>query len=436
MKRVKFIEVLLRWRWYPDILRIPVFIGSIYLLYVLLFGDQAEGRNTGLSVMWVVMWSMLPVVFVLFGRFWCGICPFSTAGDLVQKMVGNEIHPPLFLKKYGIWFAYAFFIVILAIEALVHMPGSTAASSILLLTIFTMAMLSGAFFKRRTWCRYLCPLGVGGGVFSRLRIIKMTRDNKLCNECKEFECLQGTEKHKGCPMGLCIKKHDLDADCISCGNCLKSCPNDSPRFELRSPVKGFLSNIRLNQAESAFASSFIGFSIALYLIKDYIGKINLTVGFDNVIWNELLVIVVFTGLSFSLFYIFSYIMRPVTRQSQKYNFRFFGFFLIPYIFFALVNLTSIHGVSLNGMTLYYNLKMATGTPLHEAMVHHRPLLSAHVKHFIQGVGILAGSIISIFFCMVELQKVLNNRQRNNIIAVFSVVLVAITGYSLYLFLFL
>ncbi|MEI6456672.1 MAG: 4Fe-4S binding protein [bacterium] len=435
MKRLKSVEAILRWKWYPDIVRIPVFIGSFYLLYVLLFGEQAEGGNAGLSVMWVVMWSMLPVTFVLLGRFWCGICPFSKAGDLVQKMVGNEIHPPLFLKKYGVWFAYAFFIVILAIEALVHMPGSTAASSILLLAIFTMAMVSGALFKRRTWCRYLCPLGVGGGVFSRLRIIKMTKDNKLCSECKEFECLQGSEKYNGCPMGLCVKKHDMDADCISCGNCLKSCPNDSPRIELRSPVEGFLSNIRLSQAESAFASSFIGFSIALYLIKDYIGKMNRVVGFENIIWNELLVIIVFTGLSFSLFYIFSHIMRPVTRQSQKYNFRFFGFFLIPYIFFALVNLTSIHGVAFYGMTLYHNLKVAMGFPLHEGMVHHTPLLSAQVKHIIQGTGIITGSLISIIFCMVELQKALNTSQRNKIIAVFSIMLVAITGYILYLFLF-
>ena len=112
MKRLKFLESLLRWKWYPDILRLPLFIGFFVLIYVLLFGDQAEGKNTGLSVMWVLMWSLQPVAFVLLGRFWCGICPFSSAGDLVQKMVGNEMHPPLFLKKYGVWFAYTFFIVI------------------------------------------------------------------------------------------------------------------------------------------------------------------------------------------------------------------------------------------------------------------------------------------------------------------------------------
>ncbi len=435
MKRLKFIEAIFRWKWYPDILRIPVFFGSIYLIYVLLFGDQAEGRNTGLSLIWVLLWAMQPIVFVLLGRFWCGICPFSTAGDLVQKMVGNEIHPPLFLKKYGVWFAYSFFFVILIIEALVHMAGSTAASCILIMSIFTMAMISGAFFRRRTWCRYLCPLGVGGGVFSRLRVIKLGKDNQICNECKEFECFQGNEKSKGCPMGLCIKRHDLDADCISCGNCLKNCTHGSPRIHLRSPVSGFLSNVKMNQAEAAFASSFIGFSIAIYLIKDFMGVLTRDFGFVDAAWNKLLIIILFSALSFSLFYSFSYIIQPVTRQSQKYNFRFFGFFLIPYMFFSLINLTAIHEVSLNGMTLYQNISMGMGLTSPKPLAHH-PLVSQQVKHIIQGLGILAGSIISIVFCTQELQKALNNRQRNKIIAVFSFFLVMITGYSLYLFIFL
>lgn len=434
MKRLKFLESLLRWKWYPDILRLPLFIGFFVLIYVLLFGDQAEGKNTGLSVMWVLMWSLQPVAFVLLGRFWCGICPFSSAGDLVQKMVGNEIHPPLFLKKYGVWFAYTFFIVIFVIETLLHMASSTTASGILLLTICTMAIISGAFFRRRTWCRYLCPLGVAGGVFSRLRVVKLSKDSAICNECKEFECFQGTVNSKGCPMGLCIKRHDLDADCISCGNCLKNCPNGSPRIQLRSPVKGFLANVKMSQAESAFTSSFIGLSIALSLIKDFMREINLSFGSETAVWDEFLVIMLFSGLSLSLFYIFSYIIRPVTRQSQKHNFRFFGFFLIPYVFFVLFNLTSVHEVLLNGMTLFYNVTISMGLSLPKTPIH--PLVGLQGMHFIQGLGVLAGSILSIVFCVHELQKALNNRQRNKIIAVFSVFLVAVTGYSIYLLIFL
>ena len=434
MKRLRFMEALLRWRFYPDIFRIPLFIGSVYLIYVLLFGDQTEGSNTGLSILWVLMWSLQPVMFVVFGRFWCGICPFSSAGELVKKMVGNEMHPPLFIKKYGVWFAYIFFILILVIETLVHMSISTAATTILLLTIFTMAIISGVFFKRRAWCRYLCPLGVGGGVFSRLRVIKLSKDDKICNECKEFECFKGTDKIEGCPMGLCVKKHDMDADCISCGNCLKNCPNGSPRMELHSPVKAFLNNVRMNQAESVFVSSFIGLSMAIYLIKDFQGLVNQAFGFENAFWNDILVILIITGLSSLLFYIFSYILLPVTKQSQKHNFAFFGFFLIPYILFALFNLTSIHEVILNGKTLYYNLTVPKGIPLSENLVN--PLIDTKGMHVVQSLIIVLGSIFSLVFCWYQLQRALKTKQQNKIIALFGLFLLMISGFSLYLFIFL
>jgi ferredoxin len=427
-------EALLRWKWYPAIFRIPLFFGSFYLLYVLLFGDQTEGRNSGLSILWVLMWSLQPIMFVVFGRFWCGICPFSSAGELAKKMVGNEIHPPLFLKKHGVWFAYVFFIIILVIETLVHMSTSTAATSILLFTIFTMAIISGAFFKRRAWCRYLCPLGVAGGVFSRLRVIKLSKDDKICNECKEFECFKGTMNIEGCPMGLCVKKHDMDADCISCGNCLKNCPNGSPHIRLYSPGRAFLNNFKMNQAEAAFAGSFIGLSIAIYLIKDFHHVINMTVGFKNALWNDILVITLFTGLSFLLLYLFSYIIHPVSRQSQKHNFGFFGFFLIPYILFGLFNLTSVHEVFMNGTSLYYNLTEPEMITVPGNLIH--PLVNVKVLHFIQGMIILSASFISIFFCWRQLRKALKNRQRNIIIALFSIFLLMITGYSLYLLLFL
>lgn len=235
-------------------------------------------------------------------------------------------------------------------------------------------------------------------------------------------------------MGLCIKKHDLDADCISCGNCLKSCPNGSPRIQLRSPVNGFLSNVKMSQAEAAFTSSFIGLSISLSLIKDYIREINLTFGAEVALWDEFLVIMLFSGLSLVLFYFFSYIIKPITRQSQKHNFRFFGFFLIPYVFFVLFDMTSVHEVLQNGMTLYYNVLTGMGVSLHGPRINH--LLGLQGIHFIQGLGIVAGCIMSIVFCVNELQKALNDRQRNKIISVFSLYLVAITGYSLYLLLFL
>lgn len=430
MRRLKSIETFMRWKWYPDILRIPVFIGTTYLMYLLLFGEQNGERNAGLSIMWVLWWSMQPVFFILLGRFWCGICPFSTAGEWIKKIVGNGIHPPLFLKKNGTWFAFALFLLILVLELLVKMPSSTSATSILLFTIFTMAMISGAFFARRTWCRYLCPLGVTGGVFSRLRIMGLRSDSSICGDCKDYVCFKGTEKAKGCPMGLCAQKHDLDADCISCGNCLKTCPNDSPRVTFRAPVKGFETNVKMNPAESVFASCFIGLTIALILLNDYENKFSQFFGMQHPVRIQVLVMMLLTGLSFSLFYMFSYLIRPIRQRSRKYNFMFFGFFLIPYIFFALLSLTTIREVLVNGTTLVHNFQLLLGRALPAKIL--QPLVSMTATHFIQGFFIITGSIISIAFCFQELQKFFNKKERNKNILVFTLFITLISTISLYL----
>jgi hypothetical protein len=226
----------------------------------------------------------------------------------------------------------------------------------------------------------------------------------------------------------------MDADCISCGNCLKNCPNGSPRMELHSPVRAFLNNVRMSQAESVFISSFIGLSMAIYLIKDFQGLVNQAFGFENAFWNDILAILIFTGLSSLLFYVFSYILLPVTKQSQKHNFAFFGFFLIPYILFALFNLTSIHEVLLNGKTLYYNLTVPKGIPLPENLVH--PLIDTKGLHLVQSLIIVLGSIFSLVFCWYQLQRALKTKQQNKIIALFGLFLLMISGFSLYLFIFL
>jgi ferredoxin len=434
MKRLRFVEKLMRWKFYPDILRIPVLFIFSYILYLMLFGDQAQGANPGLSLIWIFWWALLPLLLVLSGRFWCAVCPFGTVGDWLGKIIKNDIHPPLILKRHGVWFAYGFFIFILSIETLVQMDGSTSASSILLFSIFTMAIISGAFFRNKPWCRYLCPLGVTGGIFSRLRIIELTSDSKICKDCKEIACIKGTKISEGCPMGLCMKKHDMDADCISCGSCFKNCPNDSPRIQFRSPMKGFTANIRLTEAESYFSSSFIGLAIALFLIKDNLFTINRAFGFEKTVWNEILAIFVMMGITFSFFYLFSLVIKPLTKKSQKHNFMYFGFFLAPFVFIFLFNIYSVREVLLNGATLYIHILKLFGLDIHVPPFQY--LLNLQITHLIQGVLIIAGCIISVLFFYHELNKIIANKERHKHILAFSIFLTIITSFSIYLVLFL
>lgn len=45
--------------------------------YQLLAGPETAHDNAGTALMWVLWWPVLPVTFVLLGRFWCAVCPFG-----------------------------------------------------------------------------------------------------------------------------------------------------------------------------------------------------------------------------------------------------------------------------------------------------------------------------------------------------------------------
>jgi len=60
---------------------------------------------------------------------------------------------------------------------------------------------------------------------------------ETCANCKVMACYKGSDKAPGCPMFEFPRTMDDNAKCNLCGNCIKSCPNDSIRLSARVPSK-------------------------------------------------------------------------------------------------------------------------------------------------------------------------------------------------------
>ncbi len=75
---------------YPKVFQWAVLAGFVFVGYQILAGPQAPSKNIGTVLMWVIWWPLIPIAFLLMGRFWCAICPFATVNDWVQKVVGLE----------------------------------------------------------------------------------------------------------------------------------------------------------------------------------------------------------------------------------------------------------------------------------------------------------------------------------------------------------
>ena len=77
---------LMRSRLYPTVFQAAVAAAFVLVGYQLLAGPEKAHDNFGTALTWVLWWPLIPIIFLLLGRFWCAICPFATLNDLVQKL--------------------------------------------------------------------------------------------------------------------------------------------------------------------------------------------------------------------------------------------------------------------------------------------------------------------------------------------------------------
>lgn len=253
---LSFVKRFIQSRWYPGLFQWAAMLVFTVIVVELVAGTVNPSHNFGTSMTWVLWWPAIPVLFLVLGRFWCAVCPFGKLSDLVRKVAGAERPMPRFLKKYGIWLIDFFFILITWSDHVWGIVGSPRGSGYLLLLLTTMVVGTSVFYERRTFCKTLCFLGGLAGNYSRSGMLALRGTPEICKSCKTQSCYKGNEKAEGCPMFEFVKTMDNSADCNLCGNCVKSCPNDSVRISLRKPTSELWS-IGKPKMEHAFLAAVI-----------------------------------------------------------------------------------------------------------------------------------------------------------------------------------
>jgi DNA-binding NtrC family response regulator len=118
------------------------------------------------SLIWGLWWPVLIFVFLFVGRLWCTVCPLSTAGRFARGIKNLDRPPSGWLKKYSGFLVPLGFLVIAWVEHTFSMTEHPLASGTLLLSLMTAAVVFAVVYQRETWCRYLCPLGNLGAIYS------------------------------------------------------------------------------------------------------------------------------------------------------------------------------------------------------------------------------------------------------------------------------
>jgi polyferredoxin len=212
-----------------------------------------------------LIWSAWePAVFALFllaGALWCTVCPLSTVGRLAKRIINLEKPPPSWLN--GMFVAslpVVGFFAILWVEWVFHMTERPFGSGLLLLGLILSSVVLCMLYEREVWCRYVCPLGQLAVVLAPAAPLSLAVDRKICaSTCTTHDCYRGTDKAPGCT----VFRHPLTTDeahhCKLCGDCMRSCPHQSPGLYLRPPGQGAS---RLGESGSYPA----GFAVSLLLL--------------------------------------------------------------------------------------------------------------------------------------------------------------------------
>lgn len=263
-----------------SILRSTVLAFFTSLIVLTLAFPETISGIIGNDLVWGAWWVFLVFGFLLLGRVWCTVCPLSTAGGLANRLWSLAKAPPGFIKKSSPFLIPAGFVGIIWFEQIFHMTTNPRPTGVLLITLIVLAVLFAVLFERETWCRYLCPLGNFGGIFSLSATLFVRSTPNVCaTKCTTHNCNKGSDEYPGCP----VFHHPLFAKnahiCKLCFTCLKSCPHGSARLYLRPPLMRIWQQLDIEETISYFALVFFfisPFLLASDRIPQFAGPLALT----------------------------------------------------------------------------------------------------------------------------------------------------------------
>ncbi len=257
-----FLKSLIVSRWPQAIMIIMAMVMIYIVILTSMFGTLMSGRNLGVLLMWGV-WLFLLVAILTpsFGRIWCTICPLPLFGDLLQRRsfltpgkgrTGeyNNKFSGLFLKwpewLRNDWVRLVVFMALATFSTtLVANPRVSGFAVIGLLLVPTVM---AGIWELRAFCRYVCPVSVFVGPFSRVSPVALrSKSRQVCADCRPHYCQKGSPKGWACPYGLNVGRMNENTDCGLCLECTRSCLYDNVTVYSR-PVASELGTRNLSEA--------------------------------------------------------------------------------------------------------------------------------------------------------------------------------------------
>jgi polyferredoxin len=135
------------------------------------FDIQDGGKNLSTKLIWTLWWAGVIFTFVLVGRLWCFMCPLGAISEWISNTVKTTRKLPRSLRNF--WLANLLFITLTWIDITLGVVGLPFLTGILFIFISAIAVIISFIYERRTFCRYLCPIGGLIGIYSLFSAVEL-----------------------------------------------------------------------------------------------------------------------------------------------------------------------------------------------------------------------------------------------------------------------
>lgn len=401
---------------FPTVPKAVVGAFLVLILVALFFGPTVGEKNIGLTLSWIVGWPLLIFGFFFFSRTWCSVCGLSVPGWLAQRLIKPQRPTPQLIKNCSGWIVALLCISLFWIEIAWNACDSPRLTAWIILSITLCSLLFSIFYKRRVWCRYLCPLGAINALFSMPSVLELRSNRHVCtNRCTDHACYSGNEEVSGCPMFRHPFLVDNNRDCILCGQCIKNCKLNSIHLNLRLAPQELWNQQNPRLEDSLLVVCLAAIIIPFTVSQNY-QEVNQT--WMNILYHSKYLsgsVLSSSILFFSciVFYLTSYaglslVMARLTGNSWRTTASILGYGMIPLVLGAFM---AAHlEIFVRGIWLVFrNVQDLIGT---SNSFNPQRILSLDATFILQFITIAGSLIASIFATQRIIKRLLHHYQHS------------------------